>query len=148
MLGNYLLVWLSYFSFLFFHLKLNNLDKKRRLGCLVSVFSNILIIGIRIIIGAFEKRSGLEPVPAGVFCSWWYKILNVRQLLQEMDRIKLPWLVKVESTRYWMDTNVVHAPASEWFTAAPDMLTDSWCVGKDGTATPEWALSFFNLRRI
>lgn len=67
MLGNYLLVGLSYFSFLFFHLKLNNLDKKRRLGCLVSVFSNILIIGIRIIISAFEKRSGLEPVPAGVF---------------------------------------------------------------------------------
>lgn len=41
-----------------------------------------------------------------------------------------------------MDTNVVHAPVSEWFTAASDMLTASGCVGKYGTATPEWALSF------
>ena len=66
MLGNYLLVGLSYFSFLFFHLKLNNLGQKRRLGCIASVFSNILIIGIRIIIGAFGKRSGLEAVPEGI----------------------------------------------------------------------------------
>ena len=29
-------------------------------------FSNILIIGIRIIIGAFGKRSGLEAVPEGI----------------------------------------------------------------------------------
>ena len=55
-----------YFSFLFFHLKLNNLGQKRRLGCIASVFSNILIIGIRIIIGAFGKRSGLEAVPEGI----------------------------------------------------------------------------------
>ena len=51
---------------LVFHLKLNNLGQKRRLGCIASVFSNILIIGIRIIIGAFGKRSGLEAVPEGI----------------------------------------------------------------------------------
>ena len=36
------------------------------LELIASVFSNILIIGIRIIIGAFGKRSGLEAVPEGI----------------------------------------------------------------------------------
>lgn len=60
-------------DFLFFHLKLNNLGQKLRLECLASVFPNILIIGIRIMIGAFGKRSGVEDISEDIFAHGYVK---------------------------------------------------------------------------